>query len=359
MKLTVQDSIKDIPYYPKAMMYGLEDGWVRLSSNENPYPPSPEVFSHIMDGLFYVNRYPGNEAELRAAIGKHYNVEPEKILIGNGSNELIEMSLKAMKHGKKNKVIISEPSFAFYAIASKIYGYESVKAPLVDMKVELGAVKDLIDGNTRVIFLNNPNNPTGTIFEDKEFKAFLEDLPPDILIVVDEAYAEFVESKKFPDSFSYIDEYPVIVLRTFSKAYGLAGLRIGYGVGEESIISFLERTKQPFSVNMMAIIAAKAALMDQKYLKKVLNNNRKGKRFLYTALKALSIQFIPTEANYILMRIGPQAESVTKRLFDEKILVRWMGAYNLSEYIRVGIGTMDENKLFVEALKRILLNLPS
>ena len=354
MKLSVQDNIKEIPYYPKAMMYGLEDGWVRLSSNENPYPPSPEVFSQIMDGLFYVNRYPGNEAELKAAIGKHYNVKPEKVLIGNGSNELIEMSLKAMKYGKRNKVIISDPSFAFYAIASKIYGYESVKVPLVNMKVELGAVKDLIDGNTRVIFLNNPNNPTGTIFEDKEFKAFLKDLPPDILVVVDEAYAEFVESKTFPDSFSYIDDYPVVILRTFSKAYGLAGLRIGYGVGEESIISFLERTKQPFSVNMMAIIAAKVALMDQKYLKKVLNNNRKGKRFLYAALKSLSIQFIPTEANYILMRIGPQAESITKRLFDEKILVRWMGAYNLSEYIRVGIGTMDENKLFVEALKRIL-----
>jgi len=358
MKLSVQDNIKEIPYYPKAMMYGLEDGWVRLSSNENPYPPSPEVFSQIMDGLFYVNRYPGNEAELKAAIGKHYNVKAEKVLIGNGSNELIEMSLKAMKHGKKNKVIISEPSFAFYAIASKIYGYESVKAPLVNMKVELGTVKDLIDNNTRVIFLNNPNNPTGTIFEDKEFKEFLKGLPPDILVVVDEAYAEFVESKTFPDSFSYIDDYPVVILRTFSKAYGLAGLRIGYGVGEEFIISFLERTKQPFSVNMMAIIAAKAALMDQKYLKKVLNNNRKGKRFLYTALKSLSIQFIPTEANYILMRIGPQAESITKQLFDEKILVRWMGAYNLSEYIRVGIGTTDENKLFVEALKRILSNSP-
>ena len=358
MKLSIKDSIKEIPYYPKAMMYGLEDGWIRLSSNDNPYPPSPEVFSQIMDGLFYVNRYPGNEAELKAAIAKHYNTKAEKVLIGNGSNELIEMSLKAMRHGEKNKVIISEPSFAFYAIASQIYGYNSVKAPLINMKVELDVIKDLIDDETRLIFLNNPNNPTGTIFHDKEFETFLKDLPPDILVVVDEAYAEFVESKAFPDSFSYIDDYPVVILRTFSKAYGLAGLRIGYGVGEESIISFLERTKQPFSVNMMAIIGAKAALEDQKYLKKVLDNNRKGKRFLYAALKSLSIPFIPTEANYILMKIGPKAESITKLLFGEKILVRWMGAYNLSEYIRVGIGTMDENRLFVEALKKILLNSP-
>lgn len=358
MKLSIQDNIKEIPYYPKAMMYGLEDGWIRLSSNENPYPPSPEVFSQIMDGLFYVNRYPGNEAELKSAIGKHYGRKPEEVLIGNGSNELIEMSLKAMKHSQKNKVIISEPSFAFYAIASKIYGYEAVKAPLVNMKVGLNIIRDLIDDQTRLIFLNNPNNPTGTIFDDKEFKTFLENIPPDILVVVDEAYAEFVESKEFPDSFSYIDDYPVLILRTFSKAYALAGLRIGYGVGEESIITFLERTKQPFSVNMMAIIGAKAALIDQKYLKKVLDNNRKGKKFFYAALKLLSIPFIPTEANYILMKIGPQAEVISKRLYDEKILVRWMGAYNLSEYIRVTIGTTEENRLFIEGLKKVLLCSP-
>lgn len=358
MKLSIQDNIKEIPHYPKALAYGLEDGWVRLSSNENPYPPSPEAISQIMDGLFYVNRYPGNEIELKALIGKHYGRKPEEVLIGNGSNELIEMVLKAMKHDKKKRVIISQPSFAFYAIASKIYGYETVKAPLVNMKVDLGVVRDYIDDYTRVIFLNNPNNPTGTIFSDREFKAFLKDLPTDILVVVDEAYAEFVESKTFPNSFPCIDDYPVVVLRTFSKAYGLAGLRIGYGVGEESIISFLERTKQPFSVNIMAIMAAKAALTDQKYLKKVLNNNRKGKKFLYTALQSLSTEFTPSEANFILVKVGPNAESVTKRLFDEKILVRWMGAYNLSEYIRVGIGTMDENRTFVEALKRILLDSP-
>lgn len=354
MKLSIDDNIKAIPHYPKAMMYGLEEGWVRLSSNENPNPPSPEVCSQIMDGLFSLNRYPGNEAELRAAIGSLYGRKPEEVLLGNGSNELIEMSLKAMKHRERNRVIISDPSFAFYAIASRVYGYEAARVPLVNMKVDLGVIEKYINNQTRVIFLNNPNNPTGTIFEDGEFKAFLRNLPGDILVVVDEAYGEFVESKAFPDSFSYIDDYPVIVLRTFSKAYGLAGLRIGYGIASEAIISFLERTRQPFSVNMIAIIAARAALKDKKYLKSVLHNNRKGKRFLYTALKALSIPYVLTEANYILIKIGPQAETVSKRLFDEKILVRWMGAYNLGEYIRVSIGTMDENKVFLEALKKIL-----
>lgn len=354
MKLSVEQSIEAIPYYPKALMYGHEDGWVRLSSNENPYPPSPEALSQMMDGLLSVNRYPGNEGELKAVIAGHYGTGPENVLIGNGSNELIEMSLKAMRHRKKNKVILSDPSFAFYAIASTIYGYDCVRAPLVKMTVDLGVVRDLVDDNTRVIFLNNPNNPTGTIFKDKEFDSFLRDLPPDILVVVDEAYAEFVESKSFPNSLSYIDTYPVVVLRTFSKAYGLAGLRIGYGLGGESVISYLERTKQPFSVNMIALIGARAALADQKHLKKVLGNTWKGKRFLYGAMKSMSVSFVPSEANYILIKIGPRAESLTKHLFDERILVRWMGAYGLPEYIRVTIGTMEENSLFVEALRKAL-----
>jgi len=354
MKLSIEDRIREIPYYPKAMMYGLEDGWARLSSNENPFPPSPDAFSAIMDGLFYMNRYPGNEPELKADIGEKYGVDPEQVLIGNGSNELIEMSFKAMKHSERNTVIISEPSFAFYSIAAKIYGYDVSRAPLVNMKVDLDVVRDLVDEKTRLIFLNNPNNPTGTIFEENEFARFLKDLPPDILVVVDEAYAEFVESARFPKSFAYVKDFPVIVLRTFSKAYGLAGLRVGYGVADASLISFLERTKQPFSVNMMALIGARAAFKDQKYLKKILENNKKGKKYLYKALKSLSIPFVATEANFILMEIGARAETVSKRLFDEKILVRWMGAYNLRDYIRVGVGTMDENKLLVEALKRIL-----
>lgn len=354
MRLTIDDAIKQIPHYPKAMMYGLDEGWVRLSSNENPFPPSSKVIAAVMDGLFHLNRYPGNEAEVKEMLGEKYGIKAEQVLLGNGSNELIEMAFRAMKHPEKNRVIMSDPSFAFYGIAAKIYGYEAVKAPLVEMKVDLPLLSTFVDEKTRIIFLNNPNNPTGTIFEESEFAAFLRNLPPDILVVVDEAYVEFVESKKFPNSLSFVNDYPVVVLRTFSKAYGLAGLRCGYGIGDESLISFLERTKQPFSVNMAALIAAKAALSDERYLKKVLSNNRKGKRFLYNALKRLSIPFVPTEANFVLMKIGNPAEAISKRLFDEKILVRWMGAYNLSDYIRANVGTMEENERFVETLSRMI-----
>ncbi len=354
MKLTIHDDIKKIPYYPKAMMYGYDEGWVRLSSNENPFPPSPKVFSSILDALFFTNRYPGGELELKSAIAKKLGIAAEQVLIGNGSNELIEMTLKAMKHGKRNKVIISDPSFAFYAIAAQVYGYEVCKVPLADMHVDLGLVGKQIDKTTRIIFLNNPLNPTGTIFEQEHFENFMKTVPPEVLIVVDEAYAEFVESAQFPNTIKDIGERPVLVMRTFSKAYGLAGLRIGYGIGEESLIAFLERTKQPFSVNMMALIAAQAALSDGAYLKKVLRNNRNGKLYFSKALQELSIESVPSEANFILVKLGKDAEAITKRLFEEKVLVRWMGAYGLPDFIRVSVGRMDENRRFIEVLRRVI-----
>ena len=355
MKLTIDENVKGIPYYPKAAMYGLDDGWVRLASNENPFPPSPRVLSDILEVIPYITRYPGGEYELKAAIAEKYGTKPEQIVLGNGSDELIEMALKTMKIKGKNRVIISEPSFAFYAIASKIYGYEVSRVPLdKHMKVDLRTIRDAVDDQTRVIFLNNPLNPTGTIFEKKAFTLFLKGIPEDVLVVVDEAYAEFVESAGFPDSFNYINDFPVLTLRTFSKAYALAGLRVGYGICETSLASFLERTKQPFSVNTIALIGAKTALNDEKHLEKVLNNNKKGKIYLYSALKELSIEYVPTEANYVLFRVGKGAEAITKRLFEEKILVRWMGAYNLPEHIRVSIGRTSENMRFIEALKKIL-----
>jgi histidinol-phosphate aminotransferase len=354
MKLSIDKNIQDIPFYPKAAKYGLDDGWAKLASNENPFPPSPKALSAVLDAMLSVNRYPGSDVELRTAISEKYEVKPDNIVLGDGSDELIEVVLRAMKHRERNGVIISEPSFAFYAIASKIYGYEVVKVPVVDMKVNLDTLISVIDDRTRVIFLNNPLNPTGTIFEDEAFRAFLEAVPSDILVVVDEAYGEFAESRTFPDSIKQINEFPVLTLRTFSKAYALAGLRIGYGIGEESLISYLERTKQPFSVNTAALVGAREALLDEEYLEKVLNNNRKGKKFLYDAFKKLSLEHVPTEANFILFKIGKEAELLCKKLFEEKILVRWMGAYGLPEYVRVSVGRTEENRRFVEALARML-----
>lgn len=351
MKITVDKNIREIPYYPKAMLYGMEEGWVRLASNENPLPPSPRVISSISEALLFLNRYPGGEQELKVSLSRRYGVEPEQVVLGNGSDELIEMILRAMKTRGRDRVIISHPAFPFYSIASKIYGYETIGVPIRDMKTDLDSMLDAIDERTRVIFLNNPLNPTGTIFEEKPFLNFLEKIPDDILVVVDEAYAEFAESGQFPQSYRYVDQYPLVTLRTFSKAYALAGLRVGYSISEPSLASFFERTRQPFSMNTLALVAAGVALDDQEYLKKVLDNNVKGKEFFCAAFKEMSIPFVPSEANFLLIRIGDGAEEITKRLFAEKILARWMGAYNLPEYIRVSVGKPDENKRFIEALK--------
>jgi histidinol-phosphate aminotransferase len=354
MRLTIDESIKEIPFYPKAALYGSEGGWTRLASNENPFPPSSRVITSILESVFAINRYPESEFDLKALLAAKYELKPGNIVVGNGSNELIETALKGMRHPTRKTVLVHEPSFAFYTIAAKIYGYEARQIDFPGLTIDLNVVLEHMDASVRVVFLNNPNNPTGTIFDDAAFRSFLDKLPPEVLVVVDEAYAEFATSEKFPKSVSYIHDYPVLMLRTLSKAYGLAGLRVGYGVADESIASFIERTKQPFSVNMMALIAAKAALADEQYVARIMDNNEKGKRFFYDLFTELGLTFVPTEANFVLVRIGPDAESLTKRLFDRKILVRWMGAYGLPEYIRVTVGTMDENKVFAEGLKSAL-----
>jgi histidinol-phosphate aminotransferase len=354
MRLTIDQSIEEIPYYPKAAMYGSDSGWVRLSSNENPNGPSPKAVESIVEAVFGLNRYPESEYELKSLLASKYALRPENIIIGNGSNEIIETSFRAMRYKERNEVLVPAPSFAFYAIAARIYGYTAKVVPLRDLTIEPEAMADQIGSRTRIVFLNNPNNPTGTIFEDVQFRQFLSRLPEEILVVVDEAYAEFVESDAFPKSLDYISDHPVLVLRTFSKAYGLAGLRVGYGIGNERLIAFLERTKQPFSVNMMALVAAKAALSDVAYLERVLDGNRRGKSYLYDALSQMGVSFYPSEANFFLVKVGSRADDVTKGLFEAKILVRSMSAYDLPEYIRVTVGTMEENRAFIEGLRRAL-----
>jgi histidinol-phosphate aminotransferase len=354
MRLTIDRSIEEIPYYPKAALYGSDAGWVRLSSNENPNGPSPKAVESIIESVSALNRYPESEFELKRLLASKYSLKPENIIIGNGSNEIIETSFRALRYKDKDEVIVPEPSFAFYDIAAKIYGYKTEFVPLRDLTVDPEAMADRIGEKTRIVFLNNPNNPTGTIYDDLQFQRFLERLPEEVLVVVDEAYAEFVESDAFPRSIEYISHHPVLVLRTFSKAYGLAGLRVGYGMANERLISFLERTKQPFSVNMMALVAAKAALSDEAFLQKVLEGNRQGKSYLYSALAQMGVSFHPSEANFFLIKVGPQADNVTKRLFEARILIRSMAAYDLPDFIRVTVGTMDENRAFIEGLRKAL-----
>ena len=354
MNISIDPSIQKVPFYPKAALYGADPSWTLLSSNENPCAPSPKVIESIVNAVLDINRYPESEGELKALVADKYGIAPQNVAIGNGSNELIESSLRAMRYPGRNKVVIAEPSFAFYPIAAQIYGFEAVSVRFDSLTVNLQEVMKALDDRTRVVFLCNPNNPTGTAFDEKSFVAFLKALPSEILVIVDEAYAEFSDKKRFPKSLKYINDFPLFILRTFSKAYGLAGLRIGYGMGEEKLVSYIERTKQPFSVNMLALLAAKAALSDQEHLTRVLDNNQKGRAYMYDSLGALGLEFIETEANFILVRIGAAAEAVTKKLFEKKILIRWLGGYGLSDCVRITIGTMNENRRCIEALKKVI-----
>jgi histidinol-phosphate aminotransferase len=354
VNISIDPSIQRIPFYPKAALYGADASWTLLSSNENPYAPSPHVIETIVNAVLDINRYPESEGELKLLLANKYGVTPQNIVIGNGSNELIEASLRAMRYAGRSKVVMSEPSFAFYPIAARIYGFEVVSVPLESLRVNLQKLTERFDDQTRVVFLCNPNNPTGTAFDDKSFVTFLKSVPPEILVVVDEAYAEFSDNKKFPKSIKYVNDYPLLVLRTFSKAYGLAGLRIGYGIGEQNLVSYIERTKQPFSVNMLALLAAKAALADERHLNKVLDNNLKGRMYFYESLQTLKLEILPTEANFVLVRLGNEAETITRRLFEKKILIRWLGGYGLPEYVRITVGTMDENRRCIEALRRVV-----
>ncbi|MCS7280621.1 MAG: histidinol-phosphate transaminase [Desulfobacterota bacterium] len=354
MKFSVDERLKNLPSYPKASAYGYNGSFVQLSANESPYPPSPHVISALIDSLMYLNRYPPSENELKEAIAKRFNVASENVIIGCGSNEIIELVLKVSKKESKNKVIIPHPTFAFYAIAANIYGYEVIRVPLRDFRISLDEIKKNLDEKVRVIFLSNPNNPTGTIMKRDEFESFIAEIPPEILLVIDEAYYEFVESKEYPTSSKYIERVPVITLRTFSKAYGLAGLRVGYGIGDAEFIEILHKARQPFSISSLALVAAKAALEDASYTKKIVKSILKQKEILYDGLREIGIEFVPSEANFVLVKFGKGAENICRMLLEQGIIVRWMGPMGLPEYVRVTVGKKEETELFLGTLRRLV-----
>lgn len=354
MRINLDEKVRKIPAYPKSASYGFSGNLLRLASNENPYPPSPKVITGIIEALLHLNRYPQGDSDLKEALSYHLDVKPENIAIGCGSNEIIEVVLRISKMESKDKVIVPYPSFAFYEIAASIYGYEVIRVPLNDLSIDLEGIIRMADSRTRLIFLCNPNNPTGKIVKKDEFEWFLDNLPKDVILVVDEAYSDFVESTDFSPSYKYIEDYPVVTLRTFSKAYALAGLRIGYGITHHEMAGILERARQPFSVNMLAIIAASKALEDRTYVESHVRKIVAEKKRIYERLEEKGIEFVQSETNFLLIKIGENAEEVAKRLYNEGILVRWMGPMGLPEFIRLTVGKGEENDIFLSTLFRLL-----
>jgi histidinol-phosphate aminotransferase len=348
-----------VPYIPGKPIeevereYGIANS-VKLASNENPLGPAPKALEAIRTKLSELNLYPDGDCfYLRQSLAKKLAVEPEAIIFGNGSNEIIELAARTfMRAG--DEALMARQAFLVYKLIVQAIGGVAKEIPLRDFTHDLDGIAGAISSKTKVVFLANPNNPTGTIYRRSEWERFLERLPEEILVIADEAYFEYVRDPEYPDSLRYHNSgKTIITLRTFSKIYGLAGLRIGYGIGPKDVIAVMQRVRQPFNINAVAQWAALAALEDEEHVNKSLAVNRQGIEFLSGELEKLGLTYVPSVGNFVLVRVG-NGEEVFRRLLSQGVIIRPMTAYAFPEYVRVTVGTMDENQRFVEALARVL-----
>jgi histidinol-phosphate aminotransferase len=355
------DAIK--PYVPGKPIedvkreYGLDDV-IKLASNENPLGVSPRALQAMQEALPRLNHYPdGANYEFRSALAEHFRVDRSQVAVGNGADDLIlELSMAYLENG--DEVVVSRSSFPMYDIYTSAMRANMVKTPLTsDLGIDLGAMADAVTERTKLIYVCNPNNPTGTIVTSADVHAFVERVPERVIIVMDEAYVEMVDSDDFPDSLAYVrgGRPNVVVLRTFSKVYGLAGIRIGYGFAPEEIVSTLFRIKPPFNVNVLAQAAGIAALQDQSFVKRSVQENRNGREWLYGEFRRMGLKYAPSHTNFILMEIGPNAASVQQALLERGVIVRPCGGYDLPEYLRISIGTRGQNERFIRALEEVLV----
>jgi histidinol-phosphate aminotransferase len=353
LKDLVADYIQALPPYPKGREWRAGEGLIRLSANENSLGPPPQALDAITKALKVINRYPdGGGRSLKEKLARRLMLPRDRIILGNGSNEIFELVARTFLQ-KEEEVLLPDPTFAYYRIVAQAQGGRLVIVPLRDFKIDLRDMATKVSAKTKLIFLSNPNNPTGTIFTRSAFDDFLASLPSHVVVVVDEAYGEYVTAPDYPLSQEYQQKGKwIVTTKTFSKFYGLAGLRIGYGVARKELIEEMEKVRQPFSANLLAQIAAEAALEDEVHREKTARINEVGKQYLYEELASLGLSFVPTEANFILVHFGPHASQIMEGLMQEGIVVRGMAGYGLTEYIRVTIGLPEENRSLIEALKR-------
>ena len=349
------------PYVPGkpidelAREYGLaEASIVKLASNENPRGPSPRVRAAIAAAATDVTRYPdGNAFALKTALAARYGVSREQIVLGNGSNDVLELAAQAfLRPG--DHAVYAQHAFAVYPLATQARGATGIEVPARDYGHDLEAMRSAISPRTRVVFMANPNNPTGTWLPAATVKAFLAGVPREVVVVLDEAYDEYLDAGQRSPSVTWLGEHAnLIVSRTFSKAYGLAGLRIGFGLMDAAVADLLNRVRQPFNVNSVAQAAALAALADADYVVESAALNRAGLRQLGTALDALGVGHVPSHGNFLLVHVGDAAR-VYESLLRQGVIVRPVANYGLPQHLRVTVGLAAENQRFIDALKSAL-----
>lgn len=325
---------------------------IKLASNENPLGPSPKAVEAMRQALNEVNRYPdGASFALRKALSARLGVAENQLVFGCGGDEILELVAKTVI-GPGDEVVYGWPSFAMYPIVIQGMGAEGVQVPLTPEFVhDLDAMAAAVTDRTRLVMVCNPNNPTGTSVAAKAFKRFVAALPADVILVVDEAYFEFVRRPDFPDVISLLSKRPgTLVLRTFSKIYGLAGIRIGYGICDAAFASYLERARHPFNVNRLAEVAALAALDDEDHVRRTLELNETGIEYLTAELGKIGIETWPTDANFILARTGTD---VFEALLQKGVIVRPMNGFGLTEHVRISIGLPEENERLIKAVAEV------
>ncbi len=327
---------------------------IKLASNENPLGPSPLALAAMQNALAHINLYPdGNAFYLKQKLAEKLGVEPKNLILGTGSNEIIEFIGHAlMKPGAE--VIVSQFCFAVYPIVTHLFGANLITVPARSYGHDLRAMQAAITPQTRVVFVANPNNPTGTLARFEDVLRFINEVPEGVLLVMDEAYVDFLEEPLDLLPMVREDKKPnLILMRTFSKIYGLAGLRIGYGIGHPELIAALEKIRQPFNLNSLAQAGALAALDDAEHLRATRLNNKTGLKFFEHAFQEMNLETVPSAANFILVRVG-DGQRVFNELQRRGVIVRPMGGYQLPEWVRISIGTTQENFRCLAALKQVL-----
>ncbi|EYS88513.1 aspartate aminotransferase [Cupriavidus sp. SK-4] len=347
------------PISEVAREFGLDEaGIVKLASNENPLGMPESARRAVADAVAELGRYPdSNGFALKGALSARFGVPADWLTLGNGSNDILELAAHALVEPGQS-IVYAEYSFAVYALATQEIGARAIEVPARDYGHDLEAMAAAIAPDTRLVFIANPNNPTGTFVPAAQIEAFLQRVPANVVVVLDEAYNEYLDADQQYDSLAWVRRYPnLMVSRTFSKAYGLAGLRIGYAVAQPELSDLLNRIRQPFNVNSVAQAAAIAALGDADFLRRSAELNRAGKRQLTDAFNRLGLEYVPSSGNFVMVRVGDDdgaGARVNLALLKQGVIVRPVGNYNLPRWLRVTIGLAGENAAFIAALERAL-----
>lgn len=349
------------PYQPGKPIAELErelgiTSSIKMASNENPLGPSPKAMQAVQAALHQAHIYPdANAFELKQALAKHLSIDATQITVGNGSENILEIIAKCYLQPGDNAVI-SQYAFLTIPLIIQSFGADIIAAPATNWGHDIDNMINAVNEKTRVLFLVNPNNPTGTYTTRQDFTRLMNAVPANVIVVLDEAYAEFITAEDYPAAMEFLAHHPnLIITRTFSKIYGLAALRIGYAVSSPEIADILNRGRLPFNVNTLAMKAAEAALLDLEHLRKTIETNERGREQLLTGIRSMNLPYIPSLTNFITIDVG-DGVNIYQRLLQHGVIVRPLKAYQMPRHIRVSIGTQEQNQRFLHTLESILMH---